>query len=221
MLRFSNLLVGLTASLVMQSTFALDVKGIEVDFAAKLKTPADASCVQMQSQPRDGSAQFPQAREQFIFSLKKGEPVTAPAPGVVVRDSAGQMVVFHGTDALGNNVLSAFSKAMDKALVAKGQFVKRGQPLGEASSAGTGYFSAMVSGNTSAQPFLDSVFQLARASNVPASYFLFPLRTTAGKSESTELAKFDPAKDYGDGEWDKANKFTGFTFPFSCGAGQQ
>ena len=162
--------LGLAAALTVHSTFAIEVKGVEVDFATRLKTPVDLTCVRMSSQPRDGTAQSLQAREQFVFLTKKGELLTAPAPGLVVRDVPTQLVVFHGTDALGNNVLSAFSRAMDKTLVTKGQFVKRGQPLGEASSAGTAYFSSLVSNETTAQPFLESFFQLAKATIDPARF---------------------------------------------------
>jgi biotin carboxyl carrier protein len=200
----------------LQNAYAQDVKGIEVDFSKRLTAPQDLQCVQISSQPRDGTSPHAQAREQFIFSLKEKEPIIAPAPGVVVRDNERQFVIFHGRDALGNNVLSVLANAMDKLLVKKGQFVKRGEPLGEVNRGATGYFSAMVSNNTDAQPFLDSIFQLARATNVPASYFLYPVQITAGKSEVSTFAKIEAGKDYGDADWEKTKKFTGFTYPFAC-----
>ena len=48
-----SLAFGLAAALTVHSTFAIDVKGVEVDFATRLKTPADLTCVRMSSQPRD------------------------------------------------------------------------------------------------------------------------------------------------------------------------
>lgn len=212
----TKILFGLIFLHALQSAYAQDVKGIEVDFTKRLTAPQDVQCVQLNSQPRDGTSPYAQAREQFIFSLKEKEPVIAPAPGVVVRDNEQQFVIFHGTDALGNNVLSVLAKAMDKLLVKKGQFVKRGEQLGEVNRGATGYFSALVTNNTDAQPFLDSIFQLARATNVPASYFLYPIQATAGKSEVSAFAKAETSKDYGDADWEKTKKFTGFTYPFAC-----
>ncbi len=213
------------------STWALEVKGMQVDISIKLQAPT--GCAEIKSWHGDFSDMDGTKRDQMHRGLDivapLGTPVISAAPGKVIykdKQAAGgnSLMIWHGQDVHGNHVISYYAH-LGEFKIEKDAIIKRGDTVGTLGASGNNmprsgtphlHFEVLI--------YPDAEFKfwftgfLRGFTTVSPNYFSYPI--TKGTESSVTVPRNYPiwnaAFDYGDANWNKDSNFTGFSFPLIC-----